>query len=419
MSLTLAFVRLKTSSVKAIARRDAVAGARVQGRGGLRTDAVVLDRAAAARNSAGAGCRTRGRRRRRSPRRTRRPRRRPGSGLRRGRRRGTGPASTRRRRRRSATRSARVGARPLEADAPARTAGLGRARVADEEQLRGDVESPERERAVESAQPPPSARPARRPWHARSDPQATRARPSWGRASARRRARRCCGSPSPSSRRPRCSCHGPSITLELGARQRGPCGRPSSRGRRSPRRSGRGRRGHPPPCAAWASIGCSSGRTRRRSTGRPGPRGSSRGAAVPRCGTGRGSGCGRSGPGGRPTLSVSCPNQRLRKRWLADAPVHAALVLLLELVAVLRVVEEVGEVREEVEAVVDRVGLHERQAGAGASGAIRPTACSGASGRASVGSIEPEAVDLRRWRRPAPAPGRSSSSGRSRPSPSG
>src|SRR5206468_1119351 len=42
----------------------------------------------------------------------------------------------------------------------------------------------------------------------------------------------------------------------------------------------------------------------------------------------------------------------------------AARVLLLELIAVDGIVEEIGEVREQVDAVADRVGLGDGQAGA-------------------------------------------------------
>ena len=83
---------------------------------------------------------------------------------------------------------------------------------------------------------------------------------------------------------------------------------------------------------------------------------------APACGRARRSGCRPAGPGGRPRSRCPARTSGERKRWLTLAPRIRAVVLLLELVAVHRVVEEVGEVREEVEAVVDGVGLHLREA---------------------------------------------------------
>ena len=98
---------------------------------------------------------------------------------------------------------------PLEAEAPARPAGLGGARVADEEQLGVDVQAPDAPARPGSPRRPACARPAPRRGRARSGPPGRPARRCADRGSARRRARRCCGSRGPSSRRPRCSPRAP------------------------------------------------------------------------------------------------------------------------------------------------------------------------------------------------------------------
>ena len=102
------------------------------------------------------------------------------------------------------------------------------------------------------------------------------------------------------------------------------------------------------------------------------------------------------------------------RRWLTFAPLTNAVIGLLELIAVHRVVEEEGEVREQVEVVADAVG-----GDLGGGVAARPLPLDRAAvavGVAAVGRIDrAEAADESRRRPRAAAPGRSSSTCRDSP----